>query len=152
MPSQGQAQPELQLASVGLAGRDMTGLCPLGKWLPSWEVARTFPGCSLCSCPLPAPLPVSLPSWVSRLLAPFHTVSCSASQRPSCQVELPWLLKMPVKCIYCGRATLLGSPRRISTIIIVFKNQTNYFLPYNAFIHSVSILKCLLRGRIFLIK
>lgn len=83
----------------------------------------------LCSCPLPAPLPDSLPSWVSRSLPPFHTVSCSASQRPGCQVKLPWLLKMPVKCIYCGRATLLGSSRRISIIVIVFKNRTNYLLP-----------------------
>lgn len=37
----------LQLASVRLAGQDVTGLCPLGKSLLSWEVVRTFPGCSV---------------------------------------------------------------------------------------------------------
>lgn len=45
----------LQLAPVRLAGQDVTGLCPLGKSLLSWEVVRTFPGCSAPALSPPAP-------------------------------------------------------------------------------------------------
>lgn len=74
------AGPARQLASVRLAGRDVTGLCPPGKWLPSWEAVRTFPGC--CAPALSRPPPRPLPSRVS-CHSPSHSLLPSLSRAPS---------------------------------------------------------------------
>lgn len=79
----------------------MTGLCPLGKWLPSWEAVRTFPGCYVPALSLHPSLSPSPPGWVS-ISQPLpqslaQLVTGPKSHSDSCQVRLPWLQEMSAK-------------------------------------------------------
>lgn len=103
------SQPEHASPGAGPA-RAAAGFCQI-SWarcdrpLSSGEMAPFLGGGEdiprlLCSCSLPAPLSHSPHGCLFRL-------SCSASPRPQahqhhCHVQLPWLLKVPVRCITGG--------------------------------------------------
>lgn len=140
------SQPEHAFPGAGPASK-AAGFCQI-SWarcdrpLSSGEMAPFLGGGEdiprlFCSCPLPAPLPVSLPLWVSisQLLPQSlaQLVTGPKSHGYSCQVRLLCLRERSE-----GRAALLVSSRHRGTLTMISKIRL--LVASKTFIHSANIL------------